>query len=316
MFKIVMKNMILCDRTQPNWQPHNCSASKRRKRREDISKVLIRFARICDDVHCLTHIRGRVVCLCSWLSHWFVVVVVVHTHTHTHTHTRQKVDNPLSPLFFLLALPWQKRLAAYKLTTDATNHRRSGRNLNVMESDSLHSFKIISKPKQPASFAFIAPKAAARAQTVSPADSSNTKNSRYGLPRGVGTLNLGADDHSRSTRPQTAGSSKLRKRFNGTDSYNANNTLPLGSLTSSRVCVCMRVCGMPTQLIIPLANRPASNKLNQSTEALYTEWWMFKSSQYWSHNTGTNGIRTITRLQSRRRASCCSSLKTHLIFRQ
>ena len=53
MFKIVMKNMILCDRTQPNWQPHNCSASKRRKRREDISKVLIRFARICDDVHCL-----------------------------------------------------------------------------------------------------------------------------------------------------------------------------------------------------------------------------------------------------------------------
>jgi len=128
----------------------------------------------------------------------------------------------------------KKRLAAYKLTTDPTNHRRSGRNHNVMESDSLHSFKIISKPKQPASFAFIAPKAAARAQTVSPADSSNTKNSRYGLPRGVGTLNLGAVDHGRFTRPQTAGSSTLRKRFHGTDSYNANNTLPSGSLTSSR----------------------------------------------------------------------------------
>ena len=137
--------------------------------------------------------------------------------------------------FMFASCTLQKREASYKLAVDANRNRKSNKNLmsnNVdCDSDRLHSFKRISKQKQPATFAFITPKASSRKQTDTPIDDSKNINSRHGLPRGVGSLNLGGTDHGshyrgRSTRPQTAGSTKMRrKRSNAPYSKNVSLTL-------------------------------------------------------------------------------------------
>ena len=138
--------------------------------------------------------------------------------------------------FIFVPFTLQKREASYKLASDVTSKRKSNQNAisNNVDRDTelFYSFKRISKPKQLATFSFVAPKASNSKQTNSPVDNLKKTNSRHGLPRGVGSLNLRGADHgsqyrSRSTRPQTAGSPKLRRnRSNTLDSKNVSGTLP------------------------------------------------------------------------------------------
>ena len=154
------------------------------------------------------------------------------------------VERRMGNVFFVFDILCQKREA--KLAVD-TNHRRSGRTHNLInrktyqDSNSLRSFKIISK--KPASFAFVSPKAANRAQKATSVDPLKTKHARYVLPRGIGSLNLGTTDHgshswSRSTRPQTTGPLKLRrKKGSGTDNNDGEDILPSDGTTPNNVCV-------------------------------------------------------------------------------
>lgn len=129
----------------------------------------------------------------------------------------------------------KKREASCRLAVDANRNRKSNQNQtrHTVNRDTyyLQSFKKIPK-KQPATFAFITPKAGCRKRTDTPMGDSKNVNSRHGLPRGVGFLNLGGTDHGsdyqiRSKRPQTAGSTELRrKRSYALDSKNVSSTLP------------------------------------------------------------------------------------------